>query len=75
VEAAAAWRDRLKAYIAAALPDWSLALVVRALQALRGMALVAAAMQFVSCNLGQRRSPGVSSDAGWVGTFWCRPTG
>jgi len=59
VEAAAAWRDRLKAYIAAALPDWSLA-------------LVAAAMQFVSCHLGQRRSPGVSSDAGWVGTFWCR---
>ena len=30
-------------YIAAALPDWSLAMVVHALQALRGMALVAAA--------------------------------
>ena len=36
-------RDRLEAHIEAALPDWSLAPVVRALQALRGMALVAAA--------------------------------
>jgi transposase len=43
VEAATAQRDRLEAHIAAALPDWSLAPVVRALQALRGMALVAAA--------------------------------
>ena len=43
VEAAAARRDRLDANIAAALPDWSLAMVVHALQALRGMALVAAA--------------------------------
>jgi len=43
VEAATARRDRLEAHIAAALPDWSLAPVVRALQALRGMALVAAA--------------------------------
>ena len=43
VEAATARRDRLEAHIAAALPDWSLAAVVRALQALRGMALVAAA--------------------------------
>src|SRR5438046_123927 len=43
VEAAAARRDRLEAHIAAALPDWSLAAVVKALQALRGMALVAAA--------------------------------
>jgi transposase len=43
VEAATARRDRLEAHIAAALPDWSLAPVVHALQALRGMALVAAA--------------------------------
>jgi transposase len=43
VEAATARRDRLEAHIAAALPDWSLAPVVCALQALRGMALVAAA--------------------------------
>lgn len=43
VEAAAARRDRLQAAIEAALPDWSLAPVVRALQTLRGMALVTAA--------------------------------
>jgi len=43
VEAATARRDRLEAYIEAMLPDWSLAPVVRALQALRGVALVAAA--------------------------------
>jgi transposase len=43
VEAATARRDRLEAHIAAALPDWSLAPVVWALQALRGLALVAAA--------------------------------
>ena len=43
VEAATARRDRLEAHIEAALPDWSLAMVVRALQALRGVALVAAA--------------------------------
>ena len=43
VEAATARRDRLEAHIEAALPDWSLAPVVRALQALRGMAQVVAA--------------------------------
>ena len=43
VEAAAARRDRLEAHIEAMLPDWSLAPVVRALQALRGVALVVAA--------------------------------
>jgi transposase len=43
VEAATARRDRLEAYIEAALPDWSLTPVVKALQALRGLALVAAA--------------------------------
>jgi transposase len=42
VEAATARRDRLEAQIAVALSDWSLAPVVRALQALRGMALIAA---------------------------------
>jgi transposase len=43
VEAATARRDRLEAHIEAALEDWSLAPVVKALQSLRGLALVAAA--------------------------------
>jgi transposase len=43
IEAATSRRDRLEAHIRAALSDWSLAPVVEALQALRGMALVAAA--------------------------------
>jgi transposase len=43
VEAATERRDRLEARIEVALPEWSLASVVRAVQALRGMALVAAA--------------------------------
>ena len=43
VEAATARRDRLEIHIRAALPDWALGPVVNALQALRGMALVAAA--------------------------------
>ena len=43
VEAATARRDSLEAHIEAALPDWSLTPVVKALQALRGLALVAAA--------------------------------
>jgi transposase len=43
VEAAMARRDRLEAHIEAALPEWSLASVVQALQALRGVGLVAAA--------------------------------
>ena len=43
VEAATARRDRLEAHIEAVLPEWSLAPVVRALQALRGVGLVAAA--------------------------------
>ena len=43
VEAATARRDRLEAHIEATLPDWSLASVVRALQALRGVAMVSAA--------------------------------
>jgi transposase len=42
VEAATVRRDRLEAHIEAVLPDWSLAPVVRALQALRGLALVGA---------------------------------
>ena len=41
VEAATARRDHLEAHIEAALPDWSLTPVVKALQALRGLALVA----------------------------------
>ena len=43
IEAATARRDRLEAHIEAALPKWSLAPVVEALQALRGVGLVAAA--------------------------------
>jgi len=43
VEAATVRRERLEAHIEAVLPDWSLAPVVRALQSMRGMALVAAA--------------------------------
>ena len=43
IEAATARRDRLEAHIEAALPHWSLGPVVRALQSLRGVALVAAA--------------------------------
>ena len=43
VEAATARRDRLEAHIEAALPEWPLAPVVQALQALRGVGLVAAA--------------------------------
>src|ERR1700723_3420113 len=43
IEAATARRDRLEADIEAALPEWSLAPVVEALQALRGVGLVAAA--------------------------------
>ena len=43
VEAADARRDRLTAQIEACLPEWTLAPVVAALQAMRGMALVNAA--------------------------------
>jgi transposase len=43
VDAATARRDRLEQHIEAALPGWSLAPVVQALQALRGVAMVAAA--------------------------------
>jgi transposase len=42
IEAATARRDRLETHIEAALPEWSLAPVVEALQALRGVGLVAA---------------------------------
>jgi len=43
IEAATARRDHLEAQIESALSDWSLTPVVKALQALRGLALVAAA--------------------------------
>jgi transposase len=43
IEAATAQRDRLEAHIESALSDWSLTPVVKAPQALRGLALVAAA--------------------------------
>ena len=44
VEAATVRRDRLEQHIEATLPDWSLAPVVHALQSLRGLRLVAAAV-------------------------------
>lgn len=44
VEAATARRDRLEQHIEATLPDWSLTPVVYALQSLRGLRLVAAAV-------------------------------
>jgi transposase len=44
VEAATARRDRLEGHIEATLPEWSLASVVHALQSLRGLRLVAAAV-------------------------------
>ena len=44
VEAAKARRDRLTAQMEAMLPDWALAPVVAALQTMRGMALVNAAV-------------------------------
>ena len=43
IEAATARRDRLTAWIEDMPTDWALAPVVQALQALRGLALVAAA--------------------------------
>ena len=43
VEAVMVRRDRLEAHIEAVLPEWSIAPVVEALQALRGVRLVAAA--------------------------------
>lgn len=43
IDAATARRERLEGHIEAMLPDWSLGPVVRALQALRGIAPVAAA--------------------------------
>ena len=42
VDTATARRDRLEAHIEAALPAWSLAPVVQALQALRGVAMLVA---------------------------------
>ena len=44
VEAATARRNRLERHIEAALPEWTLAPVVHALQSLRGLRLVAAAV-------------------------------
>jgi hypothetical protein len=71
VEAATARRDNLEAHIAAALPDWSLAAVVHALQALRGMAWW----------LRQRWSPRLATShaspihlSSWRIWAWCRPS-
>ena len=63
VEAATARRDRLEPHIEAALPDWSLAPMARALQALRGMALVAALAGFYEAG-NRRRSSGLPDGGG-----------
>ena len=55
-----------EAHIAAALPDWSLAMVVHALQALRGMALVAAATLVAELGDITRFSQANPRQADWV---------
>jgi transposase len=60
VEAAMARRDRLEAHIEAALPEWSLAPVVEALQALRGVRLVAAATLVAELGDRTRRQGGLT---------------
>src|SRR6195952_4552973 len=64
IGAATARRDRLEAHIKAALADWSLGPVVRALQALRGMALVAAATVPAEHSSGSKRRQGSITKAG-----------
>jgi transposase len=71
VEAATARRDRLEAHIEAALPDWSLTPVVRALQALRGMALVAAAT--LVAELGDITRFAIPASS-WRISVWFRPS-
>ena len=71
VETATARRGRLEAHIEAALPDWSLAPVVRALQALRGMALVAAATLIAELGDITRFANPPSS---WRISVWFRPS-
>src|SRR5690242_5599966 len=62
VEAATARRDRLEQHIEATLPDWSLAPVVHALQSLRGLRLVAAAVLVAeSCWCGRNALPNPSA--------------
>jgi transposase len=62
--------DRLEGHIEVALPDWSLAPVVRALQLLRGMALVAAATVVAEPGDITRFAIRASS---WHILAWCRP--
>jgi transposase len=70
VEAATARRDRLQAHIEAALPEWSLAPVVEALQTLRGVALVTAAT--LVAELGDiSRFSNPRQLMAYLG--WCRP--
>jgi transposase len=54
IEAATARRDRLEAHLEAALPEWSLAPLVQALQALRGVGLVSSDIR--NCPLGDNRN-------------------
>jgi transposase len=70
VEAATARRDRLQAHIEAALPEWSLAPVVQALQTLRGVALVTAATLVAELGDISRFS---NHDSSWRIWVWCRP--
>jgi len=70
VEAATVRRDRLEQHIEATLPDWSLAPVVHALQSLRGLRLVAAAVLVAELGDITRFEVPVSS---WPILDWCHP--
>ena len=70
VEAATARRDRLEQHIEAALPEWTLAPVVHALQSLRGLRLVGAAVLVAELGDITRFDNPPSS---WRILGWCRP--
>jgi hypothetical protein len=64
-------RDRLEAHIEAALPDWSLAWTVQALQAVCGVGLVAAD----TLGLSLATSPASPIPASsWRLSGWCGPS-
>jgi len=71
LSAGTARRDRLEVHIEAVLPDWSLAPVARALQALRGMALVAAAT--LVAELGDITASPIHANS-WRISAWCHPS-
>ena len=71
IEAAAAQRDRLEAHIEAALPEWPLAPAVQALQARRGIGLVAAAHWWLNLAISPASLIPASS---WRISAWCHPS-